>query len=214
MQKIINKNLCGGISFAVLFSFFSCKGQNAQMQCYSDALKEMKKKPVYTIVQTALKDTLTAWTDKKLKGVWSLKHFDWKIDEAVFFSNKEDKAILLILERDTQKIVKFGQNDHRPPSQDQIETVFAYIKNGRWQFYTYTMPVMAVVRSNYGKTAPMSFEELSQIGRKETLHSYYKQNSCQINLKIFEIDEAEIEATHLKFLDNNSAIYQGMQEDQ
>lgn len=183
------------------------------MQCYLESLNEIQQKPVYNTVRNALQDTLDAWMSRKLNGIRSLKHSEWKIDEAVFFNNECDKAILLVLNRDTQKIVNFRTKENpelRAPTQDNIETVFAYIENGNWQFYTYTMPTIVVIREQYGKKDPMTFEELSKIGRKEVLQSYYKHYSCKINPESFKMDKSVLDETHAKFLDNNSSIYKGM----
>lgn len=197
------------------YSAFGCKTQEGQKRCYTESLKEIQQKPVYNTIHTSLQDTLNSWKSRKLKGVRSLYDCEWKVDDAVFFNYTYDKAILLILKRHTQALVNFGSRENpelRPPTQDNVETVFAYIENGSWQFFTYTMPTMVIIREHYGKKGPMTFEELSEIGRKEVLLSYYKKYGCQINSDCFKVKMDELKESHSKFLDNNSPIYEGVSE--
>jgi hypothetical protein len=130
---------------------------------------------------------------KEYKNVQVFKKLFWKIDEAVFFSPKKDKAILLILQQDTAKYTTEPVGDGSPEKVvptflDYVELIYANKEQGHWYFYYQSLPSMVVPRDKKINDIPipLTFEELSLVGRRSILKNYYKIGTCKYNDKFFD----------------------------
>lgn len=174
--------------------FTSCKGQNEQLYCLNLSLQKDELKTLINELKNGLNDTLNNWIYvKEYKNVQVFKKLFWKIDEAVFFSPKKDKAILLILQQDTAKYTTEPVGDGSPEKVvptflDYVELIYANKEHGTWHYYYQSMELFVVPRIDEDKEnfTPTTFEVLSLIGKQNVLKGYYKSGTCKYNDKFFE----------------------------
>jgi uncharacterized lipoprotein NlpE involved in copper resistance len=189
-------------AFSSIFMLMGCKGQEQQLECYNQELKQLQTKPVYEQVKRGLKDTIVVWTNKYknilLTGIKD-KEEEWSVDDGVFFNTSYTKAILLIPTRDLHKWAY--EDEGILTSLDYIHMVYANLEKDGWHYYYASMPSMVVPRESYHKTTAMTFSELAKIGRVDVLQGYYKKGTCEINDTYFdEWDIAELKRQHQKFI--------------
>lgn len=173
----------------------SCKGQQEQLDCFNLSLKNDKLKTVFMELKNGLNDTLSNWVKvKEYKNVQGFKTTLWKIDDAVFLSPQKDKAILLILEQDTNKFVTEPIGDGSPEKIvatrfDYVKLIYANKEQGSWRYYYQSLPSMVIPRDKKINNIPipLTFEELSSVGRRSVLKGYYKSGTCKYNDKFFQM---------------------------
>lgn len=192
------------LSLLFIYVLIGCKRQEEQLDYYNQELEKFEAKPVYKQVKSGLKDTINDWANKYqniLLKDFTDKEQEWCIDDGVFFNSTYTKAILLISIRDLHKLIDFGNGEIKPPSLDYIDMVFANLEKDGWHYYYASMPNMVVPREAYHKVTPMTFLELSKIGRIEILQGYYKSGTCEINDSYFdEYDVIELKRQHQRFI--------------
>ncbi len=182
------------IAMLNMFLFTSCKGQNEQLDCLNLSLQNDELKSVFVELKKGLNDTLNDWIYKnEYKNVQVFKTTLWKIDDAVFISPKKDKAILLILEQDTSKFVTEPIGDGSPekivPTRfDYVKMIYANKEQDGWHYYYQSLPSMVVPREKKINNIPipLTFEELSLVGRRSIIKGYYKNGTCKYNNKFFD----------------------------
>jgi hypothetical protein len=189
MRKIIYLTLLNSMLFA------SCKGQNEQLDCFNTSLKNDELKSILIELTTGLNDTLNEWINvRKYKNVQVFKTTLWKIDDAVFISLNKDKAILLILKQDTIKYNTEPSDKENEPEKivpsrfDYVKMIYANKEQDGWHYYYQSLPSIVVPRDENINDIPIpiTFEELSLVGRRSVLKGYYKSGTCKYNDKFFE----------------------------
>ncbi len=58
-------------------------------------MNEIKATKDYVEIRTKLKDTVQSWIDRELYELLFYKKVIWKVDDAVFFDKKKERALLL-----------------------------------------------------------------------------------------------------------------------
>jgi hypothetical protein len=177
-----------------MFFFTSCKGQNEQLDCLNLSLQKDELTTVFNELKNGLNDTLNNWIyEKEYKNVQGFKTALWKIDDAIFISPLKNKAILLILEQDTVKFVTEPIGDGSPekivPTRfDYVKMIYANKEKDNWHYYYQSLPSMVVPRDKKINDIPipLTFEELSLVGRRSVLKGYYKRGTCKYDDKFFE----------------------------
>lgn len=189
------------VAFSLIFILVGCKGEEQQLECYNQELKQLQTKPVYKQVKKGLQDSIAVWANKYkniLLTGYKDKEQEWCVDEGIFFNTTYTKAILLIPKRDFRKWV--NKNKKILTNLDLIDMAFANLENDGWHYY-FTRETMIVPRMAFHKTTPMTFLELSKIGRMEMLLGHYKRGTCEIDDSYFdEYDVAELKRQHQKFI--------------
>lgn len=176
MKSYFNKYVKRFLIILILIFNYSCKGTEEQQQCFNAYINEVKGTPEYNSIRSAAKDTVLNWIrmDVKFFG-----HLDtdaiWKIDSAVFFNKDKSKALLLLLQKDTDNKAVF----------DNVKMLAAERKDNKWQFYSQGFPTIGFDRRLDPATStkrPYTFEELSSISREELLRGgYYKWRTCGVD---------------------------------
>lgn len=181
----------------VFLMFFSnCQGQEEQLDCLDATMQNEELKPIFLDLRKGLEDTLKDWIyNKKYERVQIFKSVKWQIDEAVFISPQKDKALLLVLEQDTAKFI----SDSEPSLMrkisaklkstrfDYVHMLFANKEIDGWHFYYQSLPMMVLPREKQINNipVPLSFKELSLIGRRNVLKEYYRRGTCEYNEVFF-----------------------------
>lgn len=181
-----------------IFLHISCKSTNDKLICLQNKNKVWSKQEVYKDMQKQLTDTLLDWiNNKNIKRVQYYKKKSWKIDSTVFFNTLQNAAILLIMDQDTSINA----------TMDNIQLIYAKRNGNKWNFYKSGMPTITANRYYTDKkdpTIPYTFEELSDIAKKEIIEGgYFKNNTCDINDSyINDWYTKDLEYLHQKFLND------------
>jgi hypothetical protein len=176
----------------IIFIFTSCSAQHKK-DCYNTQLDSLKAKAIYGEVKSKALDSLQSWINSGItaSGIPPLRNrLKWKIDDAIFFNQKQTRVIFMILERDTVLGSKA----------DYIDFFIGLKAKQDWCFYFKSVPSMYIARKLDNESTPHSFEELSAIGVEQVLKEYYKSGTCIIKDSFFDYDIKELQEQHKKFL--------------
>ena len=168
--------------------FTGCSGQQEQLNCFNNYVKTNEKDPLFGDLKNGLTDTLNVWINKRIKKTKIFQQLIWHVDEAIFISPEKDKAIMLILEQDTAKYISKDLEPDRSirTSFDYVELIYANKEIDGWHYYYQSMPSMVIPRPSNNKENPISFENLSEIGRNNVLKDYYEKGTCKYNTNFFD----------------------------
>lgn len=161
-----------------LITLASCgnKNSDAAFQIYMQGIQGTKD---YVEIRTKLKDTIQSWIDRQLYELLFYKKVNWKVDDAVFFDKKKEKALLLLIVQ--------PKDPHYPA--DYVKTIGAEKINGSWVFYYASYPDIDFYRNINGHQ-PYSFEHLSKSGRNEIINDGFISCivGCSVNYDYIDSD--------------------------
>jgi hypothetical protein len=105
---------------------------------------------------------------------------NWKVDDAVFFDKKKEKALLLLIVQ---------PKDSLYPA-DYVKTIGAEKINGEWVFYYISYADIEYFRIKNGNL-PYSFVHLSKSGREELINDGFISCSlgCSVNYDYVDSDQ-------------------------
>lgn len=175
----------------VIFFFASCSAQHKK-DCYNTQLDSLKATAIYGEVKNKALDSLQSWVNSGImaSGIPRLRNrLKWRIDDAIFFNQKKDRVIFMILESDTVLGSKA----------DYIHFYLGIKKKQDWQFYFKSLPLMYIARKTENENAH-NFEELSAIGVEQVLKEYYKSGTRIIKDSFFDYDIKDLQEKHESFL--------------
>ncbi len=150
-----------------MLSVQSCMRQDEKMKCLNEALKTENKE-----LTSTLQDSIQSWSRRRLKSMsrFSPSESTWKID-ALIINSSSDKLFGWILQID---------NDDSKDALDYVKFYSGENKNGQWFFYLHNMPKILADREDNGNQK-YTFEQLSEIARKEVVNGGLVNNNCQID---------------------------------
>lgn len=179
----------------VVLLLSGCVNQNQQLKCFDEEMHQPALLPLYNQLRQGLTDTLNNWVYvQKYERVQILTRVLWQVDDAVFLSPEHDKAILLLLERDTGLYTSEptgirGQKERQVPTfLDDVQLMYASKEKGSWHYYYQSMDDLVVPRSEEDRKnfRPATFKALSLTGQRYLLNSYYNWRSCTYNPEFFD----------------------------
>lgn len=186
-----------GSLYCVLFLFLALTGcAQGKQHVFREYLNTISRDSEYAVIRAGLHDSINSWINRGLDPLQFYKHTDWKIDSAVFFDSKKEKALLLIL-----VMVKSSSFP-----MDYVKTIGAEKINGKWEYYYSSYAVIDCERSTNGGSA-YSFDALSRIGRNELISDGFVKCGlrCRIDRNYVDSDtwfKQWMRDMHKKFLKN------------
>lgn len=161
----ILSNLC------VLFAAISgCMQQ--KVDCLQEMHNKWKTSDEYKDINRTFHDTLNKWMADGVFYTQQYKIKKYKVDDVLFFSSDMKIALLLLLWQDIES------DAHN----DGIQMLLCRKVDVGWRFYMASMPTMYVGRRHKADpTIPYSFDELSDLVRKQILQGGYFKFGCKIN---------------------------------
>lgn len=170
-------------SMLVCVTFFTCKkDNNAKYLFHENAMIEENRDTLKRYLLRSAEDSVRDWVKDECKWTEQYKNESWRFDDWIFLNKKKDRAIFLLLIRDTY---------NRDGVQDNVIYFLGEIMKGKWFFFdgaNLTLP-----RQYYSQNIhePLPFEKLSEIARKEILNGYYYKpwpwsSNYEINEEYFE----------------------------
>jgi hypothetical protein len=168
-------------TFCLLFllsAFVAC-GQKNPEKAFQDYLNEIHSSRDYVETRTNLKDTIQSWIDRNIYELLFYKKVNWKIDDAVFFDAKKEKALLLLIVQ---------PKDSLYPS-DYVKIIGAEKINGSWEFYYASYADLYYNRNRNGYR-PYSLAILSKSGREDLMNDGFISCSlgCSVNYDYIDSD--------------------------
>lgn len=157
--------------------FISCYSQKDKVDCYQGYLGKFKKAQEYGEIRSSLNDSLNHWINKRIAPVSvDLKGRLWKVDSNVFFNKQKNKALLMILIKNSAS-----------KEFDEVKIVSAEDSEEGWKFYYLSLPMISIYRGS-GKEGMLSFSQLSERGTKEIINDGYIDRKCNISDEYIESD--------------------------
>lgn len=146
----------------------SCMSQDEQVKCLNSLMKKYESKEIVA----TLKDSIHSWSNKELKGMsrFDNKETTWKID-ALLINSSSDRLFGWILQVD---------NDLSKDALDYVKFYSGEQRDGKWFFYLHNMPKTWADREK-NENKKYTFEQLSEIAKKEVLKGGLIKENCKIN---------------------------------
>jgi hypothetical protein len=192
----MNKNIILYLLIPFFVSLAGClNGQSKTKKMFEEQLNEVKGTKAYQDVQKSASDSLNQWLAAGLEEVQVLNDCNWKVDDAVFFNTKKDRAYLLLLLQDKDKEAEL----------DYVYVMYGALENEKWNIYFLSLPNLVFPRERLSddKHKPVPLEELSRLARQEILKGYYKGGV--INDEYVEkAYTEELRRRHTKFLNQKN----------
>lgn len=176
-------------------SMKSCLPLEEQVICLNELLRERKNNNL----EKAITDSINSWADKELKHMTYFKKgmYAWKLDGLIENSDS-DRLFGWILQVD---------NDDDKKSLDYVHYFSGEKREDRWFFYLHNMPSIWADREN-NRNQKYTFEQLSEIARKEVVNGGLVNNNCKIDDSYINgwIDREgrSLFELHTKFLQSSS----------
>lgn len=113
-------------------------------------------------LQRAATDSIQSWIDADLDFTQADRYNNWLVDSMFVISNDKCKAIGIVFHRNFSK-----------SESDDMNILYCEKRNGRWYFFEGESYVLT--RETYAKKldVPLTFGEMSKIGREIILKGYY-----------------------------------------
>ena len=160
------------------------------MDILENQLNDLKKTTEYKQVQLAANDNLNGWIAADLEDVHLLKECKWKLDEAVFFNTKKDRAYLLLLIQDNLETAEL----------DYAYVMYAALDRSVWKIYFAGLPGYVFPRARFAGNKTVPFQVLSKLSRGELLKGYYDENGDISDSFVNKPYTSALLANHVKFL--------------
>lgn len=160
-------------------------------RAFEKMLKAYKQDPAYNAVQAEAKSKLTEWIAAGIRDVQILKECAWKLDDAVFFNSRKDRACLLLPIQDNLKDAEL----------DYVYVMHAAREDGKWHIYFAGLPNLVFQRKDFGNE-PITLNKLSQLARAELLKSYLDSDGKVNDAFVDAAYTDDLRAKHEKFLNN------------
>lgn len=174
-----------------LISLSGCLNGQSKSKMFEGELAKLKGTQAYEDVKKSANDSLKKWLADDLNEVKVLNECNWKVDDAVFFNTKKDRAYLLLLLQDKDRNAEL----------DYVYVMYGALEGNKWSIYFLSLPNLVFPRErlNKDKHQPVALSVLSQFARDEVLKGYYKSNV--INDKyIDEVYTEDLRRIHARFL--------------
>lgn len=162
----------------LIIAILSCKNKS-KFECYYDSLVSLKKDSNYAkILRAAELELPNLHNRHKIKVFRDSSYIDSAIvDDVIFFNQKRDKCLLLILQKTTGDL-----------NLDQVRIIQGTFFNNNWSFTIDRMPdvpeiIYTINKPLQGKlVVNNSFETLSKKGREYVLNSgNVTSSNCRID---------------------------------
>jgi hypothetical protein len=149
------------IVFALLFEGCSSEERN-KLDCYNQFLMELKKTNIYGEVMNKAKQDLPLLKDINNRSFfYDSAYIDSALlDSAIFFNDKKDKCLLLVLQKTSQEL-----------NLDQIQIIQGTLYEREWKFSLDRLPEVPHITFTSNKEVSQashnnSFNLLSDKGRR------------------------------------------------
>ncbi|MBB6272671.1 hypothetical protein HDF26_003128 [Pedobacter cryoconitis] len=163
----MNKKIIAYLLIPFFVSLAGClNGQSKTKKMFEEQLNAIKGTKSYQDVQKSANESINQWLAAGLEEVQVLKECNWKVDDAVFFNTKKDRAYLLLLLQDKDKDAEL----------DYVYVMYGALENEKWTIYFVSLPNLVFPRERLSgdKHQPVPLAELSRLARQEILKGYYK----------------------------------------
>lgn len=167
------------ILFFILIMFCGCKYRSVnKIECFSEGQERLKGISVYRDVLGSASSIIATLKNRNGKVVFDngCVNVCSKLDSVVFFNEKKDKCLLLLLQRSVSGL-----------ENDQIHIVQGTLKQKRWTFSYDRMPEIPEVIFSVNKDKPSNtnngFKALSNKGIDFVLNAGTTLNDdCKIDM--------------------------------
>ena len=156
---------------------------------FEEKLTEYQKDPAYAAVQAEASKKLNEWIAAGLEDVQILKECIWKLDDAVFFNSRKDRAYLLLPIQDNLEDAEL----------DYAYVMYAALEDGKWNIYFAGLPNFVFPRERFDNK-PISLDKLSELSRAELQKGYMDKNGKVNDAFVDKPYNDDLKAKQAKFL--------------
>ena len=113
----------------------------------------------------------------------------WKLDEAVFFNSRKDRAYLLLLIQDNLQKAEL----------DYVYVIYAALEENKWQIYFAGLPNLVFPRASPAMK-PIEMDRLSVLAKAELAKNYLSGDGAIKDQFVDRAYTADLKKKHDKFL--------------
>ena len=159
---------------------FSCSQENNKLNCYSSILKGTVLTKEYKLVMETAKRNLMNYSLLNVKHSMKDSSFiiSSRLDSAIFFNNKKDKCLLLLLQQ-TAKDLKL----------DQVKIIQGTLKSGIWHFSYDRLPQVPEVTYTLNKKIKNSVNLTNSFTTLSNESRIFVLNAGTVDVKQCNIDQ-------------------------
>lgn len=187
----MNTKLTSYLLMLLLVSTAGCLNGQSKIKMFEAQIEKQKGTEPYETVKESAVNSLKKWLADGLEEVQVLNNCNWKVDDAVFFNTKKDRAYLLLLLQDKDRDAEL----------DYVYVMYGALEAGKWNIYFLSLPNLVFPRARFSsdKHQPVPLDKLAELAREELLKGYYKGNTIN-DQYVEKINLDELKSRHAKFL--------------